>query len=71
MTCERCNHSSDSHTDGICTGDTYCLCTKFEGQQEEIAPNPLSHIKQAEVDILKSRTDIPLPQPITTHDNWG
>ncbi len=23
-----------------------------------------------QVHIFKSRTDVPLPQPITTHDNW-
>ena len=68
MTCDRCMHGEDSHVDGICNGAKYCLCIKFETP----AASPLNVIPRiTEVMPFHSRTSIPLPQPITTHDNWG
>ncbi len=66
--CEKCNHGEGEHRDDICHGDIGCTCMKFE--EPVIAPlNIVS--KTSDESIIYSRTEIPLPMFITTHDNWG
>lgn len=63
--CEKCNHGEEHHRGNICYGSRFCTCFEFM---------TVEHIKRIEktiqVKILKSRTVVPLPQPLTTHDNW-
>lgn len=65
--CDKCTHTKGDHRDEICYGDIGCTCMAFEE-----TPIVLKNIPQIEKpDVIHSRTDIPLPQFITTHDNWG
>jgi len=66
--CSYCFHGEEEHRDDICYGDRFCCCIKFE-----VPVNSSLNIttKPTEQSIIYSRTDIALPQFITTHDNWG
>jgi len=66
--CEKCTHGQEDHRDDICHGDIGCTCMKFE----ESVITPLNiESKTSDCSVIYSRTDIPLPQFITTHDNWS
>ncbi len=68
LNCDKCNHLEEDHHDEICYGDRFCLCLKFVAPKITIM-NTIP--KLVEYNIIHTRTNIPLPQPITTHDNWG
>lgn len=64
--CDKCTHGKEHHVNGICEGERFCLCIKFEE-----TPEVLKNVPQLEtIEPLRSRTDVPLPMFITTHDNW-
>jgi len=67
MTCDSCQHDREFHTGGICAGHIGCMCDGFRNPP----PPPLGEIPRInEIQVLHSRTSVPLPMHITTHDNW-
>ena len=68
LNCDKCNHLEKDHCDEICHGDRFCLCIRFEAPEITIM-NTIPRL--IEYNIIHTRTNTPLPQPITTHDNWG
>lgn len=69
--CQKCTHSDSDHRDNICYGDRFCLCMVFESPVVAVVITPLyNESKTTEQSVIRSRTDIPLPMHITTHDNW-
>lgn len=63
--CTKCSHTKNEHRDNICYNG-FCTCMVFE---EKITTIPLKNNNYNSV--IQSRTLTPLPQFITTHDNWG
>lgn len=67
--CVKCGCEKLEHRDNICYGTRFCTCIKFE---EPIMIVPLNNqSRSSEQSIIYSRTDTPLPQFISTHDNWN
>lgn len=64
--CDKCQHGKEHHRDNICYAEI-CTCIKFE----EPLPKLEVKIPVIETGQIYSRTSIPLPMFITTHDNWG
>jgi len=58
--CVKCQHEKPEHRDDICYGERFCTCIKFE----EVVTN------EGILTIIPLGYARPLPQPITTHDNW-
>ena len=66
--CVKCQCEGSDHRDNICYGRIDCTCMKFESP---IMIAPLNNqTGNSEQCIIYSRTDTPLPQFISTHDNW-
>jgi len=67
--CDKCSHTEDDHRDHICHGSRFCLCIKYVSPKID---NALTRIPMVpDCTIIHTRTRTPLPQFITTHDNWG
>ena len=63
--CVKCNHDREHHRNNICYGDIGCTCFEF------LTVEQIKRVEKiTKPAILESRTIIPLPQPLTTHDNW-
>ncbi len=67
LSCVKCEHPKPEHRDDICYGDRFCTCIKFE----EPVITPLYNQSGTSEQFIISRTSIPLPQFLSTHDNWS
>ena len=65
INCVKCNHGDEDHRNNICYGDRFCTCFVFLIEEAVEIVKKITKQKS-----LESRTIIPLPQPLTTHDNW-
>ncbi len=66
--CAKCGCKSFSHRDNICYGKLECRCIEFEEPPVITLLN--NTLQTSEQSIIYSRTSVPLPQFISTHDNW-
>lgn len=70
MACAKCSHGEEYHIDNICEGDRFCTCFKYVTMQDVISIIKDITPRKDDGGVMYSRTDVPLPQPISTHDNW-